>query len=152
MAQVSFNLGPIGFASHLLLISMTTFESKTNINKPVDVVYRFLADMNNHQKLMPENITDWASTADEARFNIQNMGSLALKIENRTENSEVRITPFERAPFQIQLNWILSGTNNATEVRFVISADLNMMMKMLASGPLQKLADHEIKMLTEIFS
>jgi carbon monoxide dehydrogenase subunit G len=130
---------------------MTTFESTTNINRPANEVYRFLADMNNHQRLMPENIIGWSSTADEARFNIENMGSLALKISDRTENSEVKIIPFERAPFELQLKWGLSSINNTTEVKFIISADLNMMMKMLASGPLQKLADHEVRALAEIF-
>ena len=41
---------------------MTTFESKASINKPANEVYQFLADMNNHQQLMPENIQDWTST------------------------------------------------------------------------------------------
>jgi carbon monoxide dehydrogenase subunit G len=131
---------------------MTIFESKVSINKPVNEVYQFLADMNNHQQLMPENIKDWSSSIDEARFNIQNMASLALKIESRIPNTEIKITPFEKAPFELELKWMLSAVNNNTEVVLKISADLNMMMKMLASGPLQKLADHETKSLNMIFS
>lgn len=131
---------------------MTIFESKVSINKPVNEVYQFLADMNNHQQLMPENIKDWSSSIDEARFNIQNMASLALKIESRIPNTEIKIIPFEKAPFELELKWMLSAVNNNTEVVLTISADLNMMMKMLASGPLQKLADHETKCLSAIFS
>lgn len=108
--------------------------------------------MNNHRQLMPENISDWSSTVDEARFNIQNMAKLALRIENRTENSEVVIVPFEKAPFELQLKWNLSASGDTTTATFTISADLNMMMKMLASGPLQKLADHETQRLTEILA
>lgn len=131
---------------------MTIFESKVIINQPVNEIYQFLADMNNHQGLMPENIHDWSSTADEARFNIQNMASLALKIDNKTVNQEIRIIPFEKAPFDLELKWLLASTDNITEVTFTIAADLNMMMKMLASGPLQKLADHETMSLTKVFS
>ena len=76
---------------------MTTFESKININKPVNEVYRFLADMNNHQQLMPENILNWTSTTDEARFDIQNMGKLAIKIDSRLENAEINIIPCDLA-------------------------------------------------------
>jgi carbon monoxide dehydrogenase subunit G len=130
---------------------MTIFESKANINKPVNEVYQFLADMNNHQQLMPDNILDWVSTTDEARFNIQNMAKLTLKIDSRIENAEIKIIPFEKPPFDLELKWLLADAGTHTEVVFTIAADLNMMMKMLASGPLQKLADHETQRLTEVF-
>ncbi|MDO3627667.1 SRPBCC family protein [Mucilaginibacter sp. BT774] len=129
---------------------MTIFESKTNINKSVNEVYQFLADMNNHQQLMPENIVNWTSTPDEARFDIQNMGKLALKIDRRMENTEINIIPSEKPPFDLQLNWKLADAGTHTEVLLTIAADLNMMMKMLASGPLQKLTDHEVQSLAEV--
>jgi carbon monoxide dehydrogenase subunit G len=129
---------------------MTTFESKININRPVNEVYQFLTDLNNHQQLMPENIVNWTSTTDEARFAIENMGKLALKIDGRLENEEINIIPSEKPPFDLQLNWKLADAGTHTEVLFTISAELNMMMKMLASGPLQKLADHEAQSLVEI--
>lgn len=131
---------------------MTIFKSKATINRPVNEVYKFLADMNNHQRLMPENIQDWSSTTNDACFNIQNMASLALKIESRIENSEIKIIPSEKPPFDLELKWVLAANNNTTEVIYIVAADLNMMMKMLASGPLQKLADHETKSLTEVLS
>jgi len=131
---------------------MTTFQSKAIINKSLHEVYQFLADMNNHQQLMPDNIVDWSSSVDEARFNIQNMAAIALKIESRVENSEIKIVSFEKPPFRLELKWVFAVVDNATEVIFTISADLSMMMKMLASGPLQKLADHETQSLVTIFS
>lgn len=131
---------------------MTTFESKTNINRPVNGVYQFLSDMNNHQQLMPENIVDWTSTSDEARFSIQNMGKLALMIDSRLEDAQINIIPSEKPPFDLQLNWKLADRGTHTEILFTIAAELNMMMKMLASGALQKLADHETKSLAEVFA
>ena len=53
---------------------MTTFESKITIHRPVSDVYNFLADLNNHQQLMPENIYNWNSTRDTASFTIQKYG------------------------------------------------------------------------------
>jgi carbon monoxide dehydrogenase subunit G len=122
---------------------MTIIESKATIDKPVNEVYRFLADLNNHQQLMPENIYNWSSTEDEAKFTIQNMAKLTLKVSSRLENKEIVAIPSEEAPFALELKWSLSETGAKTEVVYSISAELNMMMKMLASGPLQKLADHE---------
>ena len=130
---------------------MTKIESKTTVNKPIAEVYSFLADMNNHQQLMPENIYNWSSTTDEARFTIQNMAKLALKVSSRINNQEIVIVPSEEAPFPVELKWILSDLgNDTTMATHTISADLNMVMKMLASGPLQKLADHQTSQLSSI--
>jgi len=131
---------------------MTTFQSTATMNKAVGDVYRFLVDMNNHQQLMPDVVTNWISTTDDASFTVQNMLKLSLKIESKVENSEIKIMPFEKPPFDLELNWILSPNGNNTTVVFTIIADLNMMMKMMASGPLQKLADHEVRSLATILS
>jgi len=122
---------------------MTTLESKVTINLPANTVYNFLSDFNNHQQLMPENIQNWTSTFNTAAFSIQNMGSISLKIDSRTENSQIIITPDQKPPFEMELKWVLTAHGEDTMVTYTISAELNMMLKMLASGPLQKLADHE---------
>ena len=132
---------------------MTIIESKATINKPVSEVYSFLMDLDHHQKLMPDNIYNWSSTKDEARFTIQNMAKLALKVSNRIENKEITIIPSEKAPFDVELKWsLMDNGDGTTEAKHIISADLNMMMKMLASGPLQKLADHQTIQLKNLLS
>ncbi len=129
---------------------MTIIESKATINKPVGEVYKFLADLNNHQQLMPENIYNWSSTEDEAKFTIQNMAKLALKVSSRTKDQEIVAIPSEEAPFALELKWSISDADGKTAVLYTISAELNMMMKMLASGPLQKLVDHETATLKRV--
>jgi len=117
---------------------MTIIQNSVEINKPVAEVFTFLNDLNNHQQLMPENIYNWTSTADEARFTIQNMAKLALKVSQRVENAEIVSIPSEKAPFDLTLRWKLDqGTSVQTRATFIIEADLNMMMKMIAAGPLQ---------------
>ena len=130
---------------------MTVIESTVEVNKPAAEVYAFLSNMNNHQQLMPENIYNWESTEDDARFTIQNMAKLAIKISSRIENQEITAIPSEKAPFDVELKWTVADNGNGTTTaKHIISADLNMMMKMLASGPLQKLADHQTGKLKEI--
>ena len=128
---------------------MTVIQNNVIINKPVGDVYAFLADLNNHEQLMPENIYNWTSTADEARFTIKNMAKLALRISQRVENKEIVCIPSEEAPFEIKLAWRLDEQGGETKATFVIEAQLNMMMKMMASGPLQKLVDHQVQRLKE---
>lgn len=130
---------------------MTIIESKVLISKPVNEVFEFLSDLNNHQQLMPENIYNWSSTKDEARFTIQNMAKLAIKISSIIENKEIIATPTEEVPFALELKWILNNAGDGqTEATHAISADLNMMMKMIVAGPLQKLVDHQTNTLKDI--
>ncbi|MFD2164383.1 SRPBCC family protein [Paradesertivirga mongoliensis] len=130
---------------------MSIFESKVELNRPVSEVYNFLADFNNHQQLMPDNISNWSSTTDEARFSVQNMAKLALKISNRIENQTIIIVPAEQVPFNMDMRWIVADLgNNTTEAILTISAELNMMMKMMASGPLKKLVEHQTQALEKV--
>lgn len=130
---------------------MTTIQNNVTIDKSVQEVFNFLKDLNNHEQLMPENIYNWSSTADEARFTIQNMAKLALKVEERVTDQAIKLVPAEKAPFDVTLQWTLSTVSaNVTVATFTIEADLNMMMKMIASGPLQKLADFQVNKLKEI--
>jgi len=94
---------------------------------------------------MPEDdISDWSSTMDTASFSVRNMLKLSLKVEERLIDEMIRIVPAEKPPFDMELKWELSADGEYnTDVVFTINADLNMMMKMLAAGPLQKLADDE---------
>ncbi|MBG6234511.1 ligand-binding SRPBCC domain-containing protein [Pedobacter sp. CAN_A7] len=132
---------------------MTVIESTTEINLPVEKVYTFLADLNNHQQLMPENIYNWSSTEDTASFTIQNMAKLAIAITSRIPNEELIATPTEKAPFDLELKWTVADNGQGgTTAKNIISADLNMMMKMIAAGPLQKLADHQTSKLKEVLA
>lgn len=126
---------------------MTEILSSVLIAQSQEVVYIYLQDLNNHQALMPDNVYNWSSTLDEARFTIQNMAKLVLKVSERIPNEKVLIIPAEEPPFELSLKWILSQENSQTKAELFISADLNMMMKMLVSGPLQKLADHQTEKL-----
>ena len=130
---------------------MTVIESTTEVNLPVEKVYAFLADLNNHQQLMPENIYNWSSTEDTASFTIQNMAKLAIAITSRIPNEELIAVPTEKAPFDIELKWTVADNGQGgTTAKNIISADLNIMMKMIAAGPLQKLADHQTGKLKEV--
>lgn len=128
---------------------MTIFESKVLINKGIGEVYSFLDDFNNHESLMPENISNWSSSKDNASFSIQNMANIALKVASRTPNKEILIVPAAEAPIALNLKWSLNEVDGKTEAKLTISAELNMMMKMLASGPLQKLTDYQTNALSK---
>lgn len=132
---------------------MTTIEGKSTINAPIEEVYSFLEDCNNHEQLQPENIYNWVSTKDEASFTIQNMAKFALKIDKRIPNSEILLLPKGEAPFDVSITWKLNAIDTQkTEVSLILKAELSMMLKMIASGPLQKLVDFQLLKLSEKFA
>jgi len=122
---------------------MTKFESqKTIVETSAQEVFQFLYDVNNHQKLMPSAVTDWWSNEDEAKLKIQGLGSLHLKRTETISPSFIKIVPEGKAPVDLHLEWNIENTDNSSAVSVTIFADLNMMMKMVASKPLQNLADY----------
>lgn len=132
---------------------MSIFESKVELEKAVNEVYGFLSDFNNHQQLMPDNISDWTSTPNTASFNIQNMANLSLKVSNRKDNETIIIIPASAAPFNLEIRWVVADLgNNVTEAILTLSAELNMMMKMMASAPLEKFVKHQTEQLKKVLS
>jgi len=132
---------------------MTVIQNQAIIDESVDRVFAFLADCTNHEQLMPENIQDWASTRDQASFTIQNMVKLVLKVDRRIENREVVFVPVEKAPFDVTLRWeTTSQGDGQTLARLIVEADLNMMMKMVAAKPLQKLVDYQVDRLKSVLN
>nr|WP_294796209.1 SRPBCC family protein [uncultured Mucilaginibacter sp.] len=129
---------------------MSSFKSTVTINRPAEEIFNFLADFNNHKALMPDNVVNWSSGYDAAYFEVPNMLKLSLKITDRKPNTYIEISPVEKPPFPVKLDWEIKSGNDTSEVTFTITAELNMMMKMMASGPLQKLAEHQTQVLVNL--
>ena len=128
---------------------MNTFTSTTQITRPVSDIYAYLSDFNNHRVLMPDNVQAWSSDYNDASFNVQGI-TLKLSITERESNSRIAITPTKKAPFDLKLVWDLASNNGTSEITLTITAELNMMMKMMVAGPLQKLADHQTETLARV--
>ena len=116
---------------------MTRLESDiVTVNKPAKEVFAFLSDFNNYKRLMPEQVSDWESTADQCSFTIKGMGSLGMKIKERIPDTSVVIEKNGKAPFDFLLSCTISPKQDQSDVQLFFDADLNPMMKMMASKPL----------------
>lgn len=134
-------------------IDMTSIESQlVQVDKPLAEVFSFLANANNHEKLMPESIYNWSSTEDECKFTIQNMAKLELKISERDPSGKIVIIPSAKAPFDLKIEWILTGNDTQCSAKMIIHADLNPFIKMMAVGPLTKLVNHQVETLKSILN
>jgi len=111
---------------------------KSEINKPASEVFSFLSDFNNFQKLMPSQVTNWKSTADECSFTISGMASIGMKILEKIPNSLVKISSNGKVPFDFTLNIHLTENSpSQTTGQLIFESDLNPMMAMMVEKPLR---------------
>jgi carbon monoxide dehydrogenase subunit G len=116
---------------------MTRLESdQVTVNKTAKEIFDFLSDFNNYQRLMPEQVTDWKSTSDECSFTIKGMASLGMKMKEKIPYSSIVIERNGKAPFDFFLSCEIEDMNAQSKVRLFFDADLNPMLKMMASKPL----------------
>ena len=122
----------------------TKFESKTGkISSSGQRIYSFVSDFNNFKQFIPEDkVKDFQSTENNCKFTISGMGEVGLKILEKEPYHTVKITgegmSNQQFVFWIQLKEL---STNDTRIKLTIKADLNPMLKMMASKPLQNFLD-----------
>jgi len=133
---------------------MTDFKSELKSIKADDrQIFHFLCDLNNFERLMPEQVIHWQSTRDTCSFTIKGMADLAMKIEKREEFQLVTYVSEGKSPFSFQLSFFISKQEaGGSTVSSVLQADLNPMIKMMASRPLQNFVNLLVDKLIELMN
>lgn len=127
----------------------------TTINANEKKVFDFLADFNNFEQLMPEQVTNWQSDAETCTFTIQGMATISLKYANKKANQLIEVVPEGKTPLDFNLTLRLNPNEldeQKTTADVEIDAQLNPMMAMMVKKPLQNLVDVIAKNLNEVFS
>jgi len=118
---------------------MTKFESRTGkIQSSQETAYNFLSNFNNFEQFIPEDkAKDWKSDENKCSFSVNGIGGVGLEIMEREPNKLIKITGNGIAKVEFYM-WIQLKEleKNDTRVRLTLKADLNPMMKMIASNPL----------------
>ncbi len=99
---------------------------------------------------MPEQVTNWKSTNESCSFTIQGMADLAMKMGERTEFSKVIYVSDGNKPFAFDLNTDINANGDNSETQIILNADLNPMLKMMASRPLQNFVNMLVNKLKEV--
>lgn len=120
---------------------MTTFESSIKkISSPQERIYRFLSDFDHFGDVIPKDkISNWQSNGDSCRFTVDPLGEVGLRIVDKEPNKTIKFTAEGKVPFNFFL-WIQLKELNETEtaLKLTIKADMNPMVKMMASKPVKK--------------
>jgi hypothetical protein len=119
-------------------MSVTKIDSDVvQIDNSAANVFAYLSNFNNFQKLMPEQVTNWQSTAEECTFTINGMATIGMKIIEKNPNSKIKISSNGKVPFDFNLFVLLTEKDaNACSGQLVFESELNPMLKMMVVKPL----------------
>lgn len=124
-------------------MSQTKLQSQVvAIDKPAASIYNFLTDLNNFERLMPSEVSEWKSTATECTFTLKGMPSICFMIQEQTPVSHIAYKGIGKLPAAVMLIVsINSKADNACNAQLFLEADLNPMLKMMVEKPLTKFLD-----------
>ncbi len=131
---------------------MKTFESRAlEIAASQSQIYNYLADFRNFGELMPSEITNWKADATTCFFTIQNMADLNMGYGDSVPQEKIIMKSQGKNPFDYDLNILIQNVNkDLSEVKIVFNADLNPMLAMMASTPLENFINMLVEKLKEI--
>jgi hypothetical protein len=111
---------------------------KLIINNSQEKIYSFLSNFNNFGKLMPEQVINWQSTETTCSFTIKGMTDLSMQIKERIPNHTILVSSYGKTPFDFELKCAFDAIDELkTQSQLSFFADLNPMLIMMASKPLE---------------
>ena len=122
---------------------MLTIESKSVVvNQPDTSVFDFLSDLNNLEKLMPQDrVENWRSTETTCRFAIKNLSTIGMKIKEVQSPSKIVLVSDGKNPFDFSLTIHIQKENSDSQTYFVFDGDVNMFMSTMVKKPLSNFFD-----------
>lgn len=131
---------------------MAEYKSRqVRINKPDEAIYAVLSDFGNFTPIVADKVEEWTATEETCSFKVKGF-TVKLRMVEREPNKLVKITgddlPFEFF-FWIQLK---SVAPDDTRMLLTLRAELNMMMKMMIGGKLQKGLDDMAEKIAAAFN
>lgn len=122
---------------------MEILSKKHEINATVSDVIAFLSDLNNVEKLLPQDkISEWKSSTEECSFKVQNTATISLVKKEVSENS-LKMVSGEKSPFPFNLDVsILENGASGVTGQIHFKGEVNAFLKMMVERPLTSLFDY----------
>jgi ribosome-associated toxin RatA of RatAB toxin-antitoxin module len=112
---------------------------KVNVAKSAEYLFNALNDVENFEKLMPENIAKFEVIDENCfEFGLKGMPEIKLVKKGGTPNSQIVLgAASSKLPFTLTGNLKAIDADN-TEVQLAFEGDFNPMMEMMIKGPITK--------------
>lgn len=113
-----------------------------SVQQNSEVVYNFLCDIKNFEKLMPENIDKFEVLNDETfKFALKGMPEIVLRLKEKHPYTKVVLgAASDKLPFTLTAN-IVENSSNASDVVLSFEGEFNAMMAMMIKNPITNFMD-----------
>ena len=119
--------------------NLSYFESRSGkLTCSSEEVYTFVTDIRNFERFIPQGtINNWLSDKESCSFNVSMLGTVSLRIAEKEMFKKVVYNgdALKKNDFTLVLD-IVNSVKNTAEVKVSLNADLNPMLKMMASKPI----------------
>lgn len=134
-------------------MGLEKYESKQQqILRPASQIYAVVSRFDNFTPILKDKVEEWQADEDSCSFKVKGF-TMSLRIIDREEPKFVKIvgegvTPVDFT-FWLQLHEV---TPTDTRIRLVLHVELNMMMRMMIGGKLQKALDQIVEQIAQGFN
>jgi len=119
--------------------NLSYFESRSGkLTCSSEEVYTFVTDIRNFERFIPQGtISNWLADRESCSFNVSMLGTVSLRLAEKEMFSKVvyKGDALKKNDFTLVLD-IGNSAKNTAEVIVSLNADLNPMLKMMASKPI----------------
>ena len=115
--------------------------NKVVIDKSQEELFNFFSDLNNFEKIMPENTQKFEVDGDSFLFSLPGMPEIRLVLKEKTEFSNITLgAASSKLSFALAAD-IVKIEDTKSEVALNFNGDFNPMMAMMVKKPLSKFVD-----------
>ncbi|MGA2406811.1 MAG: hypothetical protein ABSF81_08685 [Bacteroidales bacterium] len=121
------------------MTNQSTFESRSGkLICNAEEVFAFVTDIRNFERFIPKGtINNWIAEKEWCSFSVSMLGTVTVRLAEKKEYNKVVFAgdAMKKNDFSLVLN-ISDNNKNPAEVKVTLTADLNPMMKMMATKPI----------------
>lgn len=114
------------------------FESRIGkVSCSAEEVYDFVTDIRNFEQFVtPGNVHNWIAEKESCSFSVAMIGTVSIRLEEKNDSRVIyKGDALKKNDFSLILNISTDGDGTG-EVKVDLNAELNPMMKMMATKPI----------------
>jgi hypothetical protein len=121
------------------MAKLSYFESRSGrLTCNAEEVFAFVTDIRNFEQFIPNGtINNWYAERESCSFNVLMVGVVTVRLAEKEKFNKVVFNgdALKKNDFSLTLH-ISDNIENTADVKVMLSADLNPMMKMMTSKPI----------------
>ena len=121
------------------MTDLSYFESRTGkLTCSAEEIFDFVTNIRNFEQFIPKgNINNWKADKESCSFSVSMLGTVSVRLAEKEKFNKVVFMgeALKKNDFSLTLD-ISDNLNKTADVKVKLSADLNPMMKMMATKPI----------------